>query len=93
MPKFLLEVPHDEKETECLRVIESFLTYGSHFVVNAEWGCMDGVHKAWITIEAENKDEARAILPPNSQAKASIVCINKFTMDELDDMLKQHGKK
>ena len=79
MAKFLIEVPHDEEETECIRVVESFLTYGSHFVTHADWGCMDGVHKAWITIEADSKDEARAILPPASRANAKIVCLNKFT--------------
>ena len=93
MAKFLIEVPHDEEETECIRVVESFLNYGSHFVVNADWGCMDGVHKAWITIEAENKDEARAILPPASRARANIVRLNKFTMEELDEIMKRHGKK
>ena len=93
MAKFLIEVPHDEEETECIRVVESFLTYGSHFVMNADWGCMDGVHKAWITIEAENKDEARAILPPSSRDQAVIVRLNKFTMGELDEIMGRHKKK
>lgn len=93
MPRFLIEVPHDNEETECLRAIDSLLNFGSHFVMNAEWGCKDGVHKAWIIIEAENKEEARAILPPASRASATIVCINKFSMDEVDDLMKQHGMK
>ena len=91
MAKFMIEVPHDEEETECLRVIESFLTYGSHFVTNADWGCMDGVHKAWITIEADNKDIARDIIPPASRSKATITQLTKFTMDEVDELMKQHG--
>jgi len=93
MAKYLIEVPHDDDEIECIRVVESFLTYGSHFVTKADWGCMDGVHKAWITIEAANKEEARAILPPTSRAQATIVSLNKFTMDELEELMKRHGMK
>ena len=35
MPKYLIEVPHDENVAACAHVVESFLKYGSHFVVNA----------------------------------------------------------
>lgn len=93
MAKFFIEVPHEAELTACTQAVESFLNYGSHFVVNADWGCMDGEHKAWITIEADNKDEARAILPPAYRNQAKIVRLNKFTMEELEEILEQHGKK
>jgi len=93
MQRFLIEVPHDEEETECLRAIESLLNYGSHFITNADWGCMDGVHKAWIIVEADNKEEARGILPPASRADATITGLNKFSMDEVDELMKRHGMK
>jgi len=93
MPKYLVEVPHDENEEACIRVIESFLDYGSHFTVNADWGCKDGVHKAWIIIETDNKEQARDILPPPHRAQAKIVQLNKFSMGDLEDILKLHSKK
>lgn len=93
MPKFLIEVPHDEDLLACAQVVESFLTYGSHFATKADWGCTDGIHKAWITIETETKEDARNILPPAYRAQATIIKLNKFSLEEIDDILKQHGKK
>jgi len=93
MPKYLIEVPHAEELLACAQVIESFLSYGSHFATKADWGCKDGVHKAWITIEAESKEEARNILPPAYRVQATIIQLNKFTMDEIGEILAQHGKK
>ncbi len=93
MPKFLIEVAHDENLLACAQVVESFLNYGSHFATNADWGCSDGVHKAWITIETENREDARNILPPAYRAGATIIRLNKFTIEEIDEILKQHGGK
>ena len=93
MPKFLIEVPHEEELLACAQVVESFLIYGSHFATKADWGCTDGVHKAWITIETDSKEDARNILPPAYRTQASIIKLNKFSMAEIDKILKQHGKK
>jgi hypothetical protein len=93
MPRFLIEVAHDEDLLACAQVVESFLNYGSHFTTNADWGCSDGVHKAWITIETENKEDARNILPPAYRAGATIIRLNKFNIEEIDEILKQHGGK
>ena len=92
MPKYLIEVPHEEELLACAQVVESFLNYGSHFALNAEWGCMDGVHKAWITIETATKEDARNILPPAYRAGATITQLNRFTLEKLEEILKSHGK-
>lgn len=92
MPRYLIEVPHDEDEVACARVVESFLDYGSHFVVNADWGCKDGIHKAWITIEAHTREQARDILPPPHRSQARIIELNKFKMEDIEDILHQHRK-
>ena len=55
MPRFLIEVPHPVEELACARVVHVFLNTGSHFLTQADWGCMDGEHSAWITVEADNK--------------------------------------
>lgn len=90
MARFLIEVAHPADKLACARVVESFLNSGSHFVTNADWGCLDGVHTAWITIEVDTKEEARAILPPSLRAQAKIVRLNKFTMAEIDEILRHH---
>ncbi len=64
MARFLVEVPHDAEHVACARVVEIFLKTGSHFLTHADWGCMDGDHKAWIIADVESRDEARSILPP-----------------------------
>ncbi|MCI0696088.1 hypothetical protein L0337_29320 [candidate division KSB1 bacterium] len=62
----------------------------SHFLSNADWGCQDGDHKAWIIAEVDSKEEARYILPPAFRAQARIVKLNKFTMEEIDEILRHH---
>jgi len=90
MARFLIEVPHEEERVACARVVEVFLKTGSHFLSRADWGCMDGEHKAWIILDVEDKDEARRILPPAFRSEAKIVQLNYFTMEEIDEILRHH---
>ena len=92
MAKFFIEVPHDDEEVECARVVQIFLTTGSHFLTNADWGCMDGEHKAWLMVEVESKEQARSILPVAFRNQARIVRLSKFTMEDVDEILSQHGR-
>ena len=64
MSTYLIEVPHEPTKEACEQAIRLFLNTGSHFMTNADWGCLDGEHKAWIVLETEDKHEARNILPP-----------------------------
>jgi hypothetical protein len=93
MQKFLIEVPHHEDYTSCLQAIQIFLTSGSHFLSNADWGCKDGEHKAWMMVEVENKEEARRIIPPAYRPDARIVAVNKFTRGELDREMKDYHSR
>jgi hypothetical protein len=61
MAKYLIEVPHEPETRECALAVQVFLTTGSHFLKNADWGCLDGEHKGWIIVELDNKEEARNI--------------------------------
>ena len=90
MARFLIEVPHEAEEKACARAIQIFLKTGSHYLTRADWGCLDGVHKAWIIVDVESKKEARAILPPVYRSQAEIVGLNKFTMEEIDEILRHH---
>ncbi len=90
MPRFLIEVPHDTEHLACARVVHLFLKSGSHFLTHADWGCMDGEHKAWIVAEFDSKEEARSIVPPALRSQARIVGLNSFALDEIDAILYQH---
>jgi hypothetical protein len=92
MAKFLIEVTHDVKREECARAVHFFLNTGSHFMTHTDWGCLDGVHKGWITVEADSKEEARDMVPPNFRSQANIVQLNKFTIEEMEEILGHHKK-
>jgi hypothetical protein len=90
MARFLIEVPHEAKKLECARAAQIFLNTGSHFLTHADWGCLDGEHKAWIIVDVESKEEARYILPPAYRSQAKIVRLNNFTIDEIEEILRHH---
>ena len=90
MARFLIEVPHAAETAACARVVEIFLKSGSHFLTHADWGCMDGEHKAWIVADVNSREEARALLPPGMRSEAKIVQLNFFTMEEIDEILRKH---
>jgi hypothetical protein len=91
MAKFLIEVPHDPDTAACARVVHVFLTSGSHFLTQADWGCLDGDHRAWIIVDVANKQEAVAIVPPALRASARVVGLNQFSIDQIEPILKRHG--
>jgi hypothetical protein len=90
MPKFLIEVPHEAEMLACARVVQVFLNTGSHFLTHADWGCMDGEHKAWIIVDVDSKEEARCILPPAFRSQAKIVGLNQFSIDQINDIPDHH---
>ena len=89
MPQFLIEVPHPEETLACARIVKVFLSMGSHFLTHADWGCMDGVHCAWLTVEAADKEEARLVVPPQFRSQAKIVGLNKFNLEQIEAVLGQ----
>lgn len=90
MAKFLIEVPHEAEQRACALAIDILFKTGSHWLMNAEFGCMDGEHKGWIIVDVDSKEEARRILPPIYRAKAKIVKLNKFSMGEIGEILQHH---
>jgi hypothetical protein len=92
MSKFLIEVPHDPDLPACARAVQVFLSSGSHFVANADWGCRDGDHRAWMVVDVDSKEEARSIVPPIYRAQAKVVALNRFTLREIEGMLREHAK-
>ena len=90
MAKYMVEVPHEAEKIACLRAAQILLKSGSHFLTNANFGCLDGEHKAWITVDVNNKEEAQAILPPEYRSIAKIVKLNKFTLEEIEELLSHH---
>jgi hypothetical protein len=90
MAKYIVEVSHSPDKIECLRTIQIFLSSGSHFLTNADWGCLDGEHKAWFIMEVENKEEALRIIPSYYWKSTKITRLSKFSLREVEDLMKQH---
>jgi len=90
MARFLIEVPHEGDAAACARVVEVFLRTGSHFLTRADWGCVDGDHKAWMIVDVASKEEARGIVPPAFRSEAKIVQLNTFTLEQLAELQRQH---
>jgi len=66
------------------------LQTGSHFLTHAEWGCLDGEHKAWLLVEVENKDEAMFILPSLFRSIAKITQLTTFSARDILEPDKYH---
>jgi len=90
MPKYLIEVEHQATKEACEKAIRIFLNTGSHFLTNADWGCMDGEHKAWLILDVDNKEQARTVLPPAFRRQAKIIQLNKFSLDKMDEIRPYH---
>jgi len=91
MPRFLVEVPHENTKEACENAIKLFLETGSHFMTNSDWGCEDGEHKAWFILDIENKESVLQILPPDFRRNAKIVRLRKFTFQDIPEIERGHG--
>ena len=91
MARFLIEVPHDGDFAACVKVVQVFLSTGSHLLTHADWGCMDGNHSAWLIVDVDRKEDALQVVPPPFRAQAKVVALNKFTREQMDGLLKQHS--
>lgn len=93
MARFLIEVPHPSEERACKLAIHALLSSGSHYITHADWGCCDGEHKAWLTVDVDSKDDARRIVPPAFRADTKIVQLSRFSLQEAEEMLRAHAGK
>lgn len=91
MPRFLIEIPHEEEKIACIKAIRILQETGSHFLTHAEYGCLDGVHKAWIIVEVDSKEEAQMIVPRAYRDKATVVKLNYFSPRDLDVLMAEHA--
>lgn len=91
MNRFLIEVSHAAEESACHQAVKILQDTGSHYLTNADFGCMDEVHKAWIIVETETKEQARNILPSIYRQDALVVSLNKFTPENAEKLTEQHG--
>ncbi len=90
MSKYLIEVPHEGTKDACMKAIRVFMETGSHFLTHAEWGCMDGEHKAWMIVEVDNKESARQILPSLYKINAKITRLEQLSRKDIGEKVLDH---
>jgi hypothetical protein len=90
MASYLIEIPHSADKMECTNAIKVFLNSGSHFLANADWGCSDGEHKAWMVVNVNDRNEALQIVPPFYREHARIIKLEKYTKDMVEEGYKYH---
>jgi hypothetical protein len=93
MARFLIEVEHEAKPEACAMAVKVLLSTGSHYLTHADFGCLDGEHKAWIVIEVDSKEEAQFVVPPVFRPRAKIVELNKFSLAEIEAFLERHQEE
>jgi hypothetical protein len=90
MARFLIEVPHEPKARECALAVKVLLSTGSHYLTHADFGCLDGEHKAWIIVDVDSKKDAQFVVPPAFRPRAKIVKLNHFSLGEIEEILAHH---
>jgi len=73
MPKYLIELPHEDERIACIKALRAIEEHGSHFVTHADWGCNDGVHCGWLIVELDSREDALTIVPPEMRRDARVV--------------------
>jgi hypothetical protein len=91
MPRFYIEIPHEEEAVACLRAVKVLQETGSHFLTNACYGCMDNDHTARLMIDLDNREDALMIVPPAYRQKAKVVQLISFSREEVEKLLTYHS--
>ena len=87
MSRFLIEYSYSSEYEACLRAANTLLSTGSHYITHADWGCRDGVLKAWLIAEVDSKDDAMRIVPPAFRRDTIVIKLNKFTLQEIQNLV------
>lgn len=87
MPRYLIEVNHDDVYHACLQGLEAIEKHGSHFLSRADWGCHDGVHTGWLIADVADRETARQIVPPELRKSCRVVQLNKWSREGMIDTL------
>jgi hypothetical protein len=90
MAQFLIETEHTPEV--CVRVLDGVVQAGAHWLTKTDWGCHDGVHKAWLVVDADSRDEAGHLIPPVFRQSALLVQLNKFTAEEIRQLHEKVGQ-
>ncbi len=87
MPRYIIELPHDDEYAACVKFLQAIEMRGSHFATKADWGCKDGRHCGWLIVELDSREEALRLVPLELRHEARVVELNRFTREEIASMV------
>ncbi len=70
MPRYLIELPHEDEHDACVKALRALEQFGSHFVTHADWGCEAGIHCGWMIVELNSRN-GRQLRSPSPRALRS----------------------
>lgn len=89
MPRYLIELTHEDEHAACVKALERIQRYGSVLLTRIEWGCRTGVHSGWIIVEVDTLSEAKQMVPPEFREEARVVEVDQFSKEEIDRWSKE----
>lgn len=72
-----------------MRALDAIVRHGSHMVTNAEFGCADGIHAGWRIVDAESKNDAARLVPPQFREDAEVVQLRTWNKEEIQATIKK----
>lgn len=92
MAKYLIEISHEPEHSGCDRTVADFIDTGASEFAAADWGCLDNEHKAWLVIDAKNRDVVKKLIPPRYRPQSTIVQLSKFLLQDEDTFEEFHRR-
>jgi hypothetical protein len=84
MSLYVIESPHTKEE--CMQALDEMAQQQPQMLDKVVFGCMSGEHTGWATIEADNEEEVRKMLPSNVRGKAKVVPVSKFNKQQIESL-------
>lgn len=90
MAKYLIEISHEPDHSGCDRTVADFIDSGASEFAEADWGCLDNEHKAWLVVDAKNRDVVKKLIPPHYRPQATIIQLSKSMIEDYADFKTHH---
>ena len=74
MDRYLVESSHEQGD--CRHIVKD--VYSQGFLYHCDWGCMGGVHKSWVIVDAVDAKQALLVVPYVLRKNATATMIMKF---------------
>ena len=89
MPRYLIELTHEDEHAACVKALRVVERYGAHLLTHLDWGCEDGTHCGWLIAELDSRDEAMLMVPPELRQEARIVELSKYTKEKIASLISE----